>query len=209
MDLDRTDTASSAPVAPDIDIELDLGLPRFAVVDIETSGLSLRRHRILQVAVVTVEGGQVTDEWSSLVRLRWPWQSVGPRRVHGITRRSLRSAPRLDDVLGELARRLDGAVFTAHNVSFDWAFVERAARRADLRLDPASRLCTLRMSRRLDPDRRQSHRLGDLCERYGVVNDRPHDALFDARATAAVLSSLLAAHGVANSSDLADLYERR
>lgn len=204
MEFDRTDAAAPAAAAPDPAPPL----PRFAVVDIETSGLSLRRHRILQIAVVTLENGVVVDEWSSLVRLRWPWQGVGPRRVHGITRRSLRSAPQLDEVLGQLALRLDGAVFTAHNVAFDWAFVERAARRSGLALGTPSRLCTLRLSRRLDPDRQQSHRLSDLCERYGVVNDRPHDALCDARATAAVLPSLLAAHRVAGRG-LADLYERR
>lgn len=203
MELDRTDAAPPASAAP------EPALPRFAVVDIETSGLSLRRHRILQIAVVTVEHGVVVDEWSSLVRLRWPWQGVGPRRVHGITRRSLRRAPRLDDVLAQLAVRLDGAVFTAHNVAFDWAFVERAARRSGIALPTPSRLCTLRLSRRLDPDRQQSHRLSDLCERYGVVNDRPHDALFDARATAAVLPDLLAAHRVTDSRGLAELYERR
>ena len=42
-------------------------LPRFAVVDIETSGLSDRRHRILQIAAATVENGEVVDEWSSLI----------------------------------------------------------------------------------------------------------------------------------------------
>ena len=74
-------------------LDLVVALPRFAVVDIETSGLSLRRHRILQVAVVIVDDGVVVDEWSSLVKLRWPWQRVGPRRVHGIGRRQLRAAP--------------------------------------------------------------------------------------------------------------------
>ncbi len=202
MELERSDAATRQPSSTE-------PLPRFAVVDIETSGLSLRRHRILQIAVVTLDGGMVVDEWSSLVRLRWPWQRVGPRRVHGITRRSLRSAPRLDEVLSQLARRLDGAVFTAHNVAFDWAFVERAARRCGVALPTPSRLCTLRLSRRLDPDRQQSHRLSDLCERYGVVNDRPHDALFDARATAAVLPGLLAAHRVGDGRALAELYERR
>ena len=104
-------------------------LPRFAVVDIETSGLSLRRHRILQVAVVTVEGGAIVDEWSSLIGLRWPWQRVGPRRMHGIDRRTLRGAPDRHVVLEQLAQRLDGTVFTAHNASFDWAFIQRTARR--------------------------------------------------------------------------------
>jgi DNA polymerase-3 subunit epsilon len=183
-------------------------LPRFAVVDIETSGLSTRRHRILQIAVVTVEDGIVVDEWSSLVKLRWPWQRVGPRRVHGIGRRQLRAAPAPASVLGELRARLDGAVFTAHNVSFDWAFIRRAARRADIALPDVERLCTLQLSRRLDPDRALSHRLADLCGRYAVGNDRPHDALHDARATAAVLPHLLRAHQVGAAADLETLYDR-
>ena len=184
-------------------------LPRFAVVDVETSGLSTRWHRLLQVAVITIERGAVVDEWSSLIRLRWPLGRIGPRRVHGITRSTLRGAPRQRDALTELAERLDGAVFTAHNVGFDWSFVERAARRSRVSITPAHRLCTLRMSRSLDPDRLLSHRLADVCERYGIHNDRPHDALHDARATAAALPMLLHAHGVAAADDLDRLYERR
>jgi DNA polymerase-3 subunit epsilon len=206
MDADRPHPVRTVDAAP---ASLTPGLPRFAVVDIETSGLSLRRHRILQVAVVTVEHGRVVDEWSSLVRLRWPWQRVGPRRVHGITRRSLRGAPDLHDVLVAVAARIDGAVFTAHNAAFDWAFVSRAAERSRVTIAPVERLCTLTMSRRLDPDRALSHRLADLCERYGVVNERPHDALADARATAEVLGHLLAAHGVTDPGALAALCQRR
>ena len=203
MEVDRSAAPNQQPVADGV------SLPRFSVVDIETSGLSLRRHRILQVAVVTVEGGQVVDEWSTLVKLRWPWQRVGPSAMHGISRRSLRSAPQRADVLAELAQRLDGTVFTAHNAAFDWSFIERAARRDGIQLPASPRLCTLRMSRRLDPDRERSHRLADLCERYGVSNDRPHDALFDARATAMVLPHLLTAHQVATGDALTPLYERR
>lgn len=183
-------------------------LPRFAVVDIETSGLSDRRHRILQVAVATVEGGEVVDEWSSLIKLRWRYQRVGPRKVHGIDRRMLRGAPDQRRVLEQLAERLDGAVFTAHNVAFDWSFIERAADKAGIPMRAVGRLCTLTMSRRLDPDRQLSHRLDDVCARYGIVNDRPHDARFDARATAQVLPHLLEAHGVGGADDLEPLYER-
>jgi DNA polymerase-3 subunit epsilon len=186
-----------------------LVLPRFAVVDIETSGLSLRRHRILQVAIVTVVGGAVVDEWSSLVRLRWPWQRVGARSVHGIDRRSLRAAPERRQVMRDLADRLDGSVFTAHNAAFDWSFVERAARRDGVALPSVHRLCTLRLSRRLDPERTASHRLDDLCLRYAVTNARPHDALHDARATAAVLGHLLVANEIVRGADLDPLYERR
>lgn len=183
-------------------------LPRFAVVDLETSGFSTRRHRILQIGVVVVEAdGSVVDQWSTLVRLRWPWQRVGPTQVHGITRRMLRRAPTIDDVLDQLVARIDGALFTAHNADFDAGFLLRAARRrSGFRLGP--RLCTLRMSRRLDPERTASHRLSDLCERYGVPLDRPHDALADAAATAAVLPHLIDAHGITDCSQLTPFLDR-
>jgi DNA polymerase-3 subunit epsilon len=172
---------------------------RFAVVDVETSGLSVHRHRLLQVGVVVVDGnGDVIDRWASLVRPRRRLLfRVGPTSLHGIRRRSLRHAPVLDEVLGQLVRRLDGAVFVAHNATFDLAFLEKAAAEAGIRLPITGTLCTLRLSRGLDPDRLLSHRLGAICERLGVELVRPHDALADADATAAVLPKLLAAHGYA------------
>ncbi len=177
----------------------ELSSTRFAVVDVETSGLSVRRARVLQVGVVTVDAdGRVLDRWGTLVRprSRW-WFRVGPRRIHGIDRRSLRRAPVAKVVLDELSSRLDGAVFVAHNASFDLAFLREFARREGRVLPIEVPLCTLALSRALDPDRRESHRLGDLCVRYGVELTRAHDALADAEATAALLPHLLTAHAIA------------
>ena len=182
-------------------------LPAFSVIDIETSGLSTRRHRILQLAVARVEQGAIADEWTSLVRLRWPWQRVGPRQVHGLTRAQLRDAPSADVALTEFASRVSDTVLVAHNVRFDWPFIDRAARRAHIPVSPARLVCTLRLSRRLDPDRELSHRLSDLCARYGVDNARPHDALSDARATALVLPHLLRAHEIESAGQLEPFYE--
>lgn len=188
-------------------------LPTFAVVDLETSGLSSRRHRVLQIGVVVVDAdGTVLDRWSSLVKLRWPLQRVGPTRIHGITRRTLRGAPSIETALDELGARIDGSIVVAHNAAFDAGFLARAARRRPpddpLRRGLESPLCTLRMSRRLDPDHQLSHRLADVCERYGVTLVRPHDALADAEATAAVLPHLLAAHGVTDTAGLEPFYVR-
>src|SRR3954463_5768545 len=98
---------------------------RFAVVDVETNGLSSRRDRLLQIAVITTTGdGDVLDRWSSPVRPRF--DRVGPTHIHGFTPRDLKEAPAFADVAPELVRRLDGAIFTAHNAEFDWGFVARA-----------------------------------------------------------------------------------
>jgi DNA polymerase III epsilon subunit-like protein len=66
-------------------------------------------------------------------------------------------------------------------------------------------LCTAQLSRTLDPERTRPHRLADLCERYGVDPGRPHDALSDATATAAVLANVVRELGL---SDLASLEPR-
>lgn len=170
---------------------------RFAVVDVETSGLSIERHHVLQVGVVVVDGnGTVLDRWSSLVapRSRWFFR-VGPTKLHGIHRRDVRHAPPATTVLAELAQRLEGTRFVAHNAPFDLAFLRKVAGRNGVTLPLSEPLCTLRLSRQLDPDRQLSHRLGDLCARYEIQLVRPHDALADADATAAVLPHLLKAHG--------------
>lgn len=180
---------------------------RFAVVDVETSGLSHSQHHVLQVGVVTVDGdGNVLDRWSSLVRPRNRWFfRVGPTHVHGIRRRDVRKAPPAEQVMHQLAGRLEGARFVAHNAPFDLGFVRKAADQAGVDLPIEQPLCTLRLSRALDPERTMSHKLTDVCERYGVSLDRPHDALADAEATAAILPHLLRAHGVQTEDQLAAL----
>jgi DNA polymerase III subunit epsilon len=185
-----------------MDAELDA--MRFAVVDVETSGLSVRRHHVLQVGLVVVDGhGRVLDRWSSLIapRRRW-WFRVGPVGIHGIRRQMVLSAPPGAEVLAELAERLSGAHFVAHNASFDVDFLRKAAKVHGVAISIVDPVCTLTLSRRLDPDRQLSHRLGDLCARYGIELVRPHDALADADATAAVLPHLLRAHGITSAAQL-------
>lgn len=183
-------------------------LPTFSVVDVETSGLSADHDRILQVGVVTWQAGAITNEWQSLVRLPRPWHRVGPHHVHHIRRRHLWFAPPEHTVLHTFAALTTGTVLTAHNMQFDWAFLSSACRANDIPLTPTNRLCTLGLSRKLDPTRTRSHRLSDVAERYGVVNANAHNALDDARATAEVLPYLLSAHNITTESALSAFYER-
>ena len=136
-------------VHPVAELPATLGSVEFAVVDVETSRLSSRSHRILQVAVVrALADGTVLDRWCSYVRPRWGWFSrMGPTHIHGIRRRDVRRAPTSEAVLTELGRRIDGAVLTAHNLRFDWGFLASAAARAGRGLPAGPRLCTLQLAR--------------------------------------------------------------
>ncbi|HVE17950.1 MAG TPA: 3'-5' exonuclease, partial [Ilumatobacteraceae bacterium] len=124
---------------------------RFAVVDVETSGLSLRRHHVLQIGLVVVDGnGRVLDRWSSLVapRRRW-WFRVGPVGIHGIRRQMVLDAPPGREVLSEFAARLGNAHFVAHNADFDANFLRKASKTHGVVLSISEPLCTLTLSRRL------------------------------------------------------------
>ena len=95
---------------------------QFAVIDVETTGLFPRTHdRIIEIAVVTITGcGEIVEEYASLLN---PGRDLGPVDIHGIRGSDVVSAPRFEDVAGDLADRLSGSVVAGHNLRFDLDFV--------------------------------------------------------------------------------------
>lgn len=167
---------------------------RWAVVDVETSGLSPRTHRVLSVAALALdEHGQPER---SVVSLLNPGCDPGPVHIHGLTRRRLAGAPTFDAVLPELRQLLDGRVLVAHNAAFDHGFLDAEFRRAGASLPSTSRMCTLALSRRLGLDV-TNPKLGTLAAYWEVRQRAAHDAGDDAL----VLSRILA-HSVRLATEL-------
>ena len=157
--------------------------PRVAFVDLETTGASPARARVTEVGIVLVETGpegERISEWASLVN---PGCAI-PADIQwltGISNEMVRDAPPFERLAPEIAERLAGAVFVAHNARFDYGFLRAEFARAGIAFT-ARTLCTVRLSRHLQPDR-GSHSLDALIERWGLpVADR-HRALGDARIT--------------------------
>lgn len=176
----------------------------FAVIDLETGGLNPVDDPILQIAVVGgvstdgPTGFRITDEWCTTVRLDRPWRRYGARHIHGIRRHRLLLAPSLRSTLERFAGVCGERTIVAHNLAFDWSFIDAAAGRTGVALPGGPHLCTLELSRSLDPARALSHRLGDIAERLGITHDNAHDALSDARTTAHALPHLLAQRRLAD-----------
>lgn len=162
--------------------------PVFAVVDVETTGLSPRAHRILELAIVRLDaGGRVIDEWAQRF---YPEGPVGATHIHGITDDDVAGAPRFAELLPSINLGLSGTVIVAHNARFDVGFLSAEYARAGWDLPEVPTLCTMNASRHYLPmlDRR---RLVDCCAAAGVRLDGAHSALGDARATSQVFASWL------------------
>ncbi|MEU8886631.1 TerD family protein [Streptomyces sp. NPDC048442] len=161
----------------------------WALVDVETSGLTARRDRVLSVAVITLgPDGEQTGEFSTLLD---PGCDPGPVDIHGLTRERLRGAPTFDQVAGQLAAMLQDRVMVAHNAQFDYDFLAHEFARAGVWLPVARRLCTVSLNRQLDPPTADL-KLGTLAAHYGVPQLRAHDALDDTRTLAGILRASLA-----------------
>jgi len=171
---------------------------RFAVVDTETTGLSTDEDRVLQIGVVIIRGdGTIEHEWVTyLRRLTWGFGHVGAFHIHGITRRQLRRGLPPAVAFEKMNELITDCVFVAHNAKFDVGFLRSDSIRLSVPLQLTGPLCTLLLSRKLDPQRTMSHKLKDVAARLGKSTDRPHDALADAQLTASVLPSLLAANHI-------------
>jgi DNA polymerase III subunit epsilon len=145
-------------------------------VDLETTGGSVGEHRITEVGVVEVAGGQVS-RWSTLVD---PRQSIPPfiQQLTGITDQMVQGAPTFDEIAPALLERLDGKLFVAHNAAFDRGFLRAEFERAGFSFNPDV-LCTVRLSRALFPGEKR-HGLDALVERHALVPSDRHRALADA-----------------------------
>lgn len=159
--------------------------PALAFVDLETTGTAAGDDRITEIGVVRVEAdpegrrAPTVTEWSTLVD---PGVPIPPaiQALTGITDAMVRGAPAFPAVAGEVASRIEGAVFVAHNARFDYGFLKHAFARAG-RSFTARVLCTVKLSRRLFPDAAR-HNLDSVIERHALAVDGRHRALGDARA---------------------------
>src|SRR4051812_24545616 len=100
-----------------MEVERDVPLYEhtFAVVDVETTGLSARTgDKICEVAVVIARGGKIVDQLQTLVNPQKPI-SRGAAAVNGISEAMVRNAPTFKQVAPRVIEALDGAVLVAHN----------------------------------------------------------------------------------------------
>ncbi|MGU3292530.1 TerD family protein [Williamsia sp. M5A3_1d] len=155
---------------------------RWALVDVETSGLSPQRDRVLSVAVLTMDGDTMADEFTSLMN---PGCDPGPVHVHGLTPERLRGAPTFGEIAAELHGRLESRTLVAHNAAFDHNFLAAEAARLDTALPTTQRLCTVALTRRLQLDVPNA-KLSTLTRYWGIPHRRAHDAREDVLALAGV-----------------------
>ncbi len=169
-------------VAPEIRADTPPSLASdtiFVAFDVETTGFSPTRDRVVEIAAVKFRGGKVVDSKAFLVN---PGRPIPARAqgVHGISDEMVADKPAFDAISAEFIAFIGDAVLLAHNASFDVNFVREEIRRAGNPLPKNQILDTLALFRRWYPEL-DSHRLETVAEHVGVGGEGYHRALDDAR----------------------------
>ncbi|MBT4384615.1 3'-5' exonuclease [Candidatus Peregrinibacteria bacterium] len=162
----------------------------FVVVDLETTGLEPKLDRIVEIAAVKVKNGVIIEEWDTLVNpgIFIPQITTD---ISGITSDMVKDSPRFDEVADEYLKFIGtDSVFVAHNVDFDWRFMNTHLQRHDREEMNNPNLCTFKLAKRVHPNL-PAYGLGALTETFSIDLVQAHRALHDARATAELFLKFL------------------
>lgn len=168
----------------------DKRAPIYSVVDLETTGTNVNHgDRIIQIGCVLVQDGEIINHFETKIN---PREKI-PRSIvqlTGIEDKDVRKAPLFEDIAGTIYSLLAETTFVAHNVNFDFPFLNAELERAGYPSLSIPAIDTVTLSQILLPTAK-SFRLRDLTSSLHIEHAHPHSAVSDAEATADLLNDLL------------------
>ncbi len=160
----------------------------YVVFDLETTGFSAIKDKIIEIGAVKVEEGKITDRFSTFVN---PGVPIPFRitQLTGITDQMVMDAPGIETVLPQFLEFIGEAALVAHNASFDVGFIEQNCRYQDITPDFTS-VDTVAMARILLPTL-SKYKLNVVAGALHISLENHHRAVDDAGATAEIFVRFL------------------
>ncbi len=160
----------------------------YAIIDIETTGGRAARDKITEIAIVLHNGNSILDSFETLIN---PECNIpyGITEITGITQEMVADAPKFYEVAKQIVEMTEDAIFVAHNVRFDYSFVQEEFRRLGYTYT-RKQLCTVRLSRKSFPGFR-SYSLNSLIDNLGLNIRNRHRAMGDTLATVELFEKIM------------------
>ena len=155
----------------------------YVVFDLETTGFSSVKDKIIEIGAVKVENGEITDKYSTFVNPKIPI----PFRITqltSITDEMVMESPEIETILPQFLKFVGDAVLVAHNASFDVSFIEENCRQQGIEPDFTS-VDTVGLARVLLPTL-SKFKLNVVAKALNISQEHHHRAVDDARVTAEI-----------------------
>lgn len=160
----------------------------FAIIDIETSGLSAQSSHILEIAILRInQRGRVLNEFQTLIMP--PDGSVGRPDIHQIHEKDLKGAPSFAEVAGNILEAISECIIVAHNAKFEEMFLASEFDRARIPLPKLPAIDTMWLAQ-MEIDT-YNYKLPTVLNHYGHTIENAHTALGDVKSIAKFLPTIL------------------
>ena len=195
---------------PEAAHDLPHGRQRYVVVDVETSGLDMKRDRLIAIGAVAVQGGTIDFADAFQVVLQQSEASSTENiLIHGIGAGEQRDGVEPAAALLAFLDFVGKSPLVAYHAFFDEAMLAKAMRAHLGQVPEFFWLDLAWVPPELFPDFRRDGRvaLDDWLTYFGIENIQRHNAVSDAYATACLLQ-IAGARGTARGSDSAAAFAR-
>lgn len=153
-------------------------MKKFSIIDIETTGANRDGQRIIEIGIINFDGHEVEETFSTLINPEKPI-SYQIQRLTGIDNEMVAHAPKFFEVAKKIVEMTEGRIFVAHNVFFDYKFLQREF--SDLGYAFKREVfCTCKSARRVFPGL-PSYSLKNLSLHFNLERESAHRALSDAK----------------------------
>lgn len=160
----------------------------YTIIDIETTGTGAKTGKITEIALFVHNGFEIVDSFSTLIypECHIPYFIT---KLTGIDDAMVRDAPRFYEVAKKIIELTAGHVFVAHNVGFDYKFIQEEFARLGYDYKRKT-MCTVKLGRKYLPGH-ASYSLGKICADLNICIDGRHRAAGDALATVKLFEIIL------------------
>ena len=156
---------------------------KFCIVDIETNGSKPTTAQVIEIGAVMVQNGKIIDRFESFVYADEVPEYI--TKITNITQADLEGAPRQKEALVMLKEFMGDAIFVAHNVKFDYSFLNHLFKHYGLGSIGNQKFCTIDLARRTFESPRYG--LAYLNETLGIEMANHHRAYSDALSASIVM----------------------
>jgi DNA polymerase III subunit alpha, Gram-positive type len=182
VELDTVDT-DKFYVIKDVKNDHDMRDLTYVVFDIETTGLSVMRDHIIEIAAVKVEKGMIVETFHQFVDPQMPL-SAFTTSLTSITDEMVKGQPLIAVALSSFLTFAKNSVLVAHNASFDVDFIVEKARIYQISLEYEGYIDTLSLARAMYQDQLKTFNLKSLAKQFKIKQEQHHRASDDARVLA-------------------------
>ncbi|AGL90255.1 PolC-type DNA polymerase III [Candidatus Phytoplasma australiense] len=162
----------------------------YVVFDLETTGFSSTRDKIIEIAGVKIKHGKKIQEFQALIN---PQEKLSQTIINitNITDDMLEGKNTIDQVLPDFLNFIENCVLVAHNATFDITFLKEKIKELGIAYKPQPVIDTMTLSQRFFSEFLKYFSLKRLATVFKVKMEEHHRALSDANTTAQVFIKMI------------------